>query len=551
MDRSRRSLAVAAALAATAAACAAAPAAALADRTLHVTTTKELSSGPYDPGACAVGGDCSLRQAINAARGQDTTVVVPAGTYALTMGELDVIQIAGTLTLAGDGAGQTVIEQETPRRRVLNVHVGGQIVVRGATLTGGEVVGADGADGASEGPAPFPSGGRPGEPADGGGVYSTGHLTLAGVVVSGNSVTGGAGGDGGDGFAQNGAPGGAGGQGRGGGVWSQGTLLLERTRVGGNVARGGAAGDGGSVEPGGSAPAGGPSGVAATGTGGGVHVAGGELTVLDSWLEDNDAIGGAGGLSRIVPRVPPAPPEALASPSGAGQGGGLGASAGRLTVTGSTISQNVAAGGPPPPGHAAPAASSARGGGLHLTVPITALRSTIAENVAGGSDLIGSRADGGGIWTSAGGTLTATTVASNVADADNAGRPAETGGNLRADGPPLSLRGALVVAGDAETGANCAGSSPLLDRGGNVQDGVAAQCAGTLVPEAGTLKVADNGGVTPTAALPAGSPAIDAGACTDTAGRPIEFDQRGVPRPAGAGCDAGAFELLPEAATGR
>jgi hypothetical protein len=50
--------------------------------------------------------------------------------------------------------------------------------------------------------------------------------------------------------------------------------------------------------------------------------------------------------------------------------------------------------------------------------------------------------------------------------------------------------------------------------------------------------LADNGGPTLTHALGAGSPAIDAaiaGACPAT-------DQRGVSRPSGAGCDAGAVE---------
>ncbi|MCC6524052.1 MAG: hypothetical protein IT373_15435, partial [Polyangiaceae bacterium] len=46
---------------------------------------------------------------------------------------------------------------------------------------------------------------------------------------------------------------------------------------------------------------------------------------------------------------------------------------------------------------------------------------------------------------------------------------------------------------------------------------------------------ADNGGPTPTQAVPAGSPAIDVGSnCPPT-------DQRGLPR--SVPCDAGAFEL--------
>ncbi len=49
----------------------------------------------------------------------------------------------------------------------------------------------------------------------------------------------------------------------------------------------------------------------------------------------------------------------------------------------------------------------------------------------------------------------------------------------------------------------------------------------------------DNGGSTPTHALLPGSPAIDAGGNADC---PLT-DQRGAPRPVGAGCDIGAFEL--------
>ena len=543
MDRPPRPrLAVAVALAA--AACATAPADAFAERTVHVTTTKDLSAGPGDPGGCAGGGECSLRQALVAARGADTTVVLPAGAYALTGGELDVVQIAGRLTIAGAGAAQTVITQETGRRRVLNVHVSGQVALSGVTLTGGEVVGADGADGTAEQPAPVASAGRPGDPGEGGGVYSTGDLTLTDVTVSGNAATGGDGGDGGTGFALPGAPGGVGGAGRGGGIWSNGTLRLERVRVSGNRVRGGAAGSGGTVAIAGTATTGGPAGSAGTGTGGGVHLAGGTLTVVDSWLEGNVATGGAGGVSYVLPRTPPAPPTGLPSPSGAGQGGGLGAGAGSLTITGSTVSHNVATGGGAPPGEAAPVVAPARGGGLHLTVPVTVVRSTVAENVAGGSELTGNRAEGGGIWTTGGGTLVATTVASNVADADNRGAPVEAGGNVRADGARLALRGSLLAGGEAATAANCSGNA-VADLGGNVQDGPVAQCAGTLVADAAPAKVADDGGPTPTAALAPDSPAVDAGSCVDAADRPLLSDQRGFARPVGPACDAGAYELQP------
>jgi len=54
--------------------------------------------------------------------------------------------------------------------------------------------------------------------------------------------------------------------------------------------------------------------------------------------------------------------------------------------------------------------------------------------------------------------------------------------------------------------------------------------------------LADNGGPTETQALLSGSPAIDAGAAD---GCP-QHDQRGTPRPQGAGCDIGAFERVPQ-----
>ncbi len=57
---------------------------------------------------------------------------------------------------------------------------------------------------------------------------------------------------------------------------------------------------------------------------------------------------------------------------------------------------------------------------------------------------------------------------------------------------------------------------------------------------------ADNGGPTPTMALLPGSSAVDhipPEDCTDLEGKPLASDQRGIPRPQGAGCDVGAFEL--------
>jgi uncharacterized repeat protein (TIGR01451 family) len=62
--------------------------------------------------------------------------------------------------------------------------------------------------------------------------------------------------------------------------------------------------------------------------------------------------------------------------------------------------------------------------------------------------------------------------------------------------------------------------------------------AGSMLTDPQLQALADNGGLTPTMALPLGSPALDAaGPCVEPA-----TDQRGVPRPQGAACDIGAFE---------
>lgn len=56
----------------------------------------------------------------------------------------------------------------------------------------------------------------------------------------------------------------------------------------------------------------------------------------------------------------------------------------------------------------------------------------------------------------------------------------------------------------------------------------------------------NNGGFTPTMALGPASPAKDAipeESCLDSDDEPLLVDQRGRARPAGGGCDIGAFEL--------
>jgi hypothetical protein len=111
------------------------------------------------------------------------------------------------------------------------------------------------------------------------------------------------------------------------------------------------------------------------------------------------------------------------------------------------------------------------------------------------------------------------------------------GGDLFAntfEGPEVSVSASIL--------GDCAGTPG--DGGGNVALPASTPCPGT-VGNPGLGPLANNGGPTETMALHPGSNAIDrvpAPCGTDP-------DQRGIARPQGAGCDAGAYELAPPAIT--
>lgn len=154
---------------------------------------------------------------------------------------------------------------------------------------------------------------------------------------------------------------------------------------------------------------------------------------------------------------------------------------------------------------------------------------TISFNTATGN--------GGGLYSEDSATLINVTIDSNRTQSDPG-----TGGNLFIDNASMSLKNTIISGGGAE--GNCGFNLPVfLTSGGHNLDsdatcGLAA--AGDISntnPLLGPLQ--DNGGATPTQALLPGSPAIDQGT---NAGCPAG-DQRGLPRPQGASCDIGAYEL--------
>jgi CSLREA domain-containing protein len=233
------------------------------------------------------------------------------------------------------------------------------------------------------------------------------------------------------------------------------------------------------------------------GNGGGIHNAG-ELTLTRVQVSGNSANAGAGG--------------------GIFSGGATSS----LTIAQSAIVSNVAAG---------------VGGGIALDGPLTLTDSTISGNSAGTL--------GGGLYAfqNSDAEIVNVTITGNQAASQAGGLYAASTPFQSTDRPVL--RDTILAGNTAPTDRDCGGAPAsgghnILGVGGTCIDFTAAKedLVGTAAaprdPKLGPL--ANNGGTTPTHALLAGSPAINAGASCTVA------DQRGLVRSASS-CDIGAFEL--------
>ena len=304
-----------------------------------------------------------------------------------------------------------------------------------------------------------------------------------------------------------------------------------------------------------------------SGSGGGIFNLGGSVVISNSFIGSNIANRAGGGIednggTTQLNTVTVTANRVIGAP---GNGGGVHATgASRITIVGSTITQNFAA---------------LEGGGLWnsssgtLTVTdstvdgniatmgaglfadgasgsITIVSSTVSRNIAnesGGGILIegGSHqiinstvssnfAKAGGGIQSLGGTtdLTSVTIASNNAN---------QGGGINSVGGTVSIFGSIIATNFAAVGADVAGA--IMSKGSNLIGnpagatitGVQAGNINNVNPRLGSLQ--NNGGPTETHAILTGSPAIDA-----AVGPSLSVDQRGIARPQGANADIGAFE---------
>ncbi|HET7454811.1 MAG TPA: choice-of-anchor Q domain-containing protein [Solirubrobacterales bacterium] len=264
-------------------------------------------------------------------------------------------------------------------------------------------------------------------------------------------------------------------------------------------------------------------GVAPEGVGGEMPGDGGGILAfeVDELFLDGVAVSGntaaqnGGGIS--------APPEGSAAPS--------------LSVSNSTIADNKVTGG----------LVEGLGGGIYVLGDLTLTNSTVARNSA--ESTVG-MVQGGGVLAALDPTATEPSEVDilNSTIAGNSVGTGGIGGGLAVYNPTpgvvteLSVKNTIVAGNSGPAGAGDCGAVATLASDHNLSGD--ASCMFTdggskenTDPQLGPLQ--NNGGETDTLALPARSPAVDAGTndgCPAT-------DQRGVTRPQGSACDIGAFEL--------
>lgn len=463
-------------------------------------TTIVVNSLDDTSGTCSTTGTdpCTLRDAIayaNNTAGADTINFSVSGIISLTSG----LVITDDVTI--DGSGQNITLNGNKAVQVLNIYSGTNVSLNALTIANGECHACNGS-----------------------GIYNNGTLTVTNSTVSGN---------------------GAGYDLDGGGIYNNGTLNVANSTFDSNT----------TLE-----------------FGGGIYNNGGAATVISSTFSGNQAqtpIGGGsrgGGIYNISGTLTVANSTFVSNRTNT-YGGGIDNINGTLIVTNSTFSSNNAS-------------DSGYGGGINNQGTLTVTNSTFSNNNAyngGGIDNLASdyymvtlnvanstfsfnnAYYGGGIYN--GGTVVAVT---NSTFSRNG---AAYGGGIY-DGGPLTVTNSTFSANYGNYGGSIANgytiaillqNTILANSLGGVNNCYAAfsgsitadhynladdaSCGNATHKTSAQIKLgplANNGGATQTFALLPGSAAINAGngaVCPAT-------DQRGVARPQGAHCDAGAYQFI-------
>jgi hypothetical protein len=439
--------------------------------------------------------------------------------------------INNTVIVIGNGA-TIARDTATGPARFFYVGATGSVTLNWLTLKDGNGTGQNGGDSQADG-TPGAGGTYSGL---GGAILNDGALATDGVTFDSNQAIGGTGGN-----SSNGSAPGGGGGGLGGAIFSRGSLNIQRTTFTSNTATGGTNGqsrgclDGNCTSAGGggggmggaggmflqNASAGGYGG---SGGGGGFGAGGGA-----------GGFGGAGGGGGSAP-AGEFGGNGADSTFGGGAGAGLGGAifvegvAGTAAIFNSTFNSNAAiAGGSN--GQAGDGGSAA-GGSIFVHAGTVMMNfDSLVDGEATGGNVVNpanpqnaGNAVGGGIYVHAGATLN---IAHTVVSGGGVLAGTSTNGNAGTATDP-DMFGSIASAG-----------FNLINARGDSTGYVAADLADGTSPGLGVLQ--GNGGPTLTFLPQASSALIDA----DTAagcGSALLTDQRGRPRPFGAGCDIGAVE---------
>jgi CSLREA domain-containing protein len=279
--------------------------------------------------------------------------------------------------------------------------------------------------------------------------------------------------------------------------------------------------------------------------GGGVgsifYVPDGATATIQNVTLRNGRSPGAGGAVRnnghlTLQRAVLTANSSVAGSAGAGFGGAILSDGldSLLTLTDSTVSTNSAQGG---------------GGGVAIGGDFVLANVTLYGNLSA-TDF------GGGLYffSDARGTANNLTVSGNSASLKGGGVFIETSAFI---GIAPKITNSILAGNTASSDPDCSGAFSsgydLIGNAGGATTGclgpaaakhdVVGTSASPIAPKLALL--GNNGGPTPTSALLAGSPALDAGspAAPGSGNGACEAaDQRGTPRPGGVRCDIGAFE---------
>jgi hypothetical protein len=455
-------------------------------------------------------GTCTLRAAIMQANviAGDVTINVPAGTYYLANGALNIAAPASgvpLITISGAGRSATIIDGGAIDR-VITIAAGRHAAITGVTVQHGKLTTGDGA-----------------------GISNSGILTISDSTIDSNNAAD------------------TGGTGSGGGIYTPNSagLTLDNVVVSNNVA----ASSGGGLYLNSVAHLTGCTfvGNQSSGAGGAIFNVGGNVTLTNSAVSANSAGPYGGGISALSAQITLDHSEVIGNT--ASSGGGLSAQSSTINTYSSTIAGNTGflGGGIYLDGSTAyidgstiSTNTSYTTGGIDIHTAFASLyltNSTVSGNTSTGISIAG-----GGITNHGSSNVYNSTIAFN--------KGSQGGGVLNV--ATFNVHNTIVARNSRYSDAaddDCHGTVGMY---GNNRFGTLTGCTvasgspgnATLLGSTGELgPLGDHGGPTTTHALVPPRNMIDGGdTCTDRNGTVLSKDQRGRSRPIGAACDVGAFE---------